>query len=94
MARNPARPLLLIIMNILIVLAVFMTVALVVSFFGALAAQSWGQAILRIADMIDIPTGVASIKTPYGGEFNVNYTITIAVLLLAEWGIGSLRTRA
>jgi len=93
-ARNPARTLLLVVMDILIVLAVLMTAALVVSFFGTLAAQNWGQAIIKVADAISIPTGIAPIKTPYGGVFSIDYTLTIAVLLLAEWLLGSLRGRA
>jgi len=92
-ARNPTRILLLIAMDLLIVLAVLMTAALVVAFFGTLAAQTWGQAIIKVADVISIPTGIEPIKTPYGGVFSIDYALTIAVLLLAEWLLGSLRGR-
>lgn len=94
MARNPTRTILLIVMNLLIVLAVVVTAALVIGFFGTLAAQTWGQAVLKIADAISLPTGIAPIKTPYGGVFSIDYALTIAALLLGEWIIGSLRGRA
>lgn len=94
MAAKFTRTLLLILMDILIALAVLMTAALVIGFFGVLAATTWGEAILKVAEAISLPTGIAGIKTPYGGVFSIDFAITIAVLLLAEWLIGMLRGRA
>ncbi|MCG2807210.1 MAG: hypothetical protein Q8K89_04030 [Actinomycetota bacterium] len=94
MAAKPARTLLLILMDLLIVLAVLMTAALVIGFFGALSGQAWGQAVLKIAGLAKIPVGITSIKTPYGGVFSVDFAISVAIYLVGEWLIGSLRSRA
>lgn len=94
MATRFTRILLLIVMDILIALAVLMTGALVIGFFGSLAATTWGEAVLKVADSINLPTGIAGIKTPYGGVFSIDFAINIAVLLLAEWLLGMVRGRA
>lgn len=94
MAAKPTRTLLLILMDLLIVLAVLMTAALAIGFFGALSGQAWGQAVLKIADLVKIPVGITSIKTPYGGVFSVDFAISVAIYLIGEWIIGSLRNRA
>lgn len=94
MARKPTRIILHIVMDLLIVLAVLATAALVVSFFGTLAAQTWGEAVVRVADMISIPTGIAPIKTPYGGVFDVDFALSIAAFLILEWAVGAAKGRA
>lgn len=94
MAAKPARTLITILMDLLVVLAVLLTVAVVVSFFGALSSQTWGEAILKIADLVTIPFGVAAYKTPYGGVLNIDAALTVGLLLLAEWGLSVMRGRA
>jgi hypothetical protein len=81
-------------MNILIIVAVLDTARIVILFFGAIAAQSWAQAIISVTDFLVIPFGVAAIKTPYGGVFDVDAAITIAVLILVEWGLSIARNRS
>lgn len=81
-------------MDILVVLAIALTVRLVVVFFGQLAAQGWGHAVVAITDRMVIPFGVSAIKTPYGGVFDVQAALTIVVLLGAEWVLSGVRARA
>jgi uncharacterized protein YggT (Ycf19 family) len=81
-------------MNVLIIVAVLVTARIVVLFFGALSSQAWGEAIVRITDFLIIPFGVEAIKTPYGGVFDVDAAIMVAVLILVEWGLSIARNRA
>lgn len=92
--RNPARMLFTVAMNVLVVLAIALTVRLVVLFFGQLAAQGWAEAVVALTDPITLPLGVDPIKTPYGGVFDVAAAVTIVVLLGAEWLLSILRSRA
>jgi uncharacterized protein YggT (Ycf19 family) len=92
-SSRPARIVLAIVMNVLIVVAVLDTVRLVVRFFGQLASTSWGHAIVALTNPLVIPFGVHAIKTPYGGVFDVNAALTVGVLLLVEWLVSGLRGR-
>lgn len=93
MATKSARTVITILMDLLVVLAVLITVAVVVAFFGALTAQTWGEAIVKIADLVTLPLGVVAYKTPYGGVLNVDGALTVGLLLLAEWGLSVMRGR-
>jgi uncharacterized protein YggT (Ycf19 family) len=92
--RSPARTIITIVMDILIACAVVLTLRLGVRFFGQLAAQSWGKAIVAFTSPLLIPLGVHAIKTPYGGVFDVNAAIMICLLLLVEWILSGIRGRA
>jgi hypothetical protein len=92
--RSPARTVVTIVMDVLIACAIALTIRLGVEFFGQLAAQSWGKAVIAFTDLLVIPFGFHAIKTPYGGVFDVNAAITIGVLLLAEWVLSGIRDRA
>jgi uncharacterized protein YggT (Ycf19 family) len=81
-------------MDVLIALAIALTVRMVVEFFGALSAQGWGQAIIALTDPLTLPLGMEAIKTPYGGFFDVNAAITVVLLLLLEWVLSVVRSRA
>jgi hypothetical protein len=63
-------------------------------FFGQLAAQEWGKIVVALTNPLIIPFGVAAIKTPYGGSFEVNTALTVMVVLLVEWGLSGIRARA
>lgn len=93
MSARPIRTLITIVMNVLVVVAVLLTAALVIRFFGAFAATGWGKALVRMADLVTLPAGVADLKTPYGGLFDGNIAITVAVALLAEWVLAVFRGR-
>ena len=93
-AGKPVRTILTIVMDLLVVLAVLVTAAIVVAFFGTLASQAWGKAIVEIAGLVTIPFGFEPIKTPYGGQFLVDAAIMVAVLLLGEWVLAVARQRS
>lgn len=94
MASSPGRTFITVLMDVLVVAAIAETVRLVVMFFGQLSSQGWGQAVIAITDLITLPLGFEAIKTPYGGVFDVNAALTIVALLLAEWVLSVLRSRA
>lgn len=94
MSARPARTLITILMDLLIVLAVLLVASLVVQFFGALAGTTWGEAIVKIADLVTLPLGIDPVKTPYGGVFDLDTGVTIGILLMAEWILGGVRSRA
>ena len=94
MSAKPIRSVITILMNLLIVLAVLLAARLIVSFFGSIAAQTWGEAIVRVTDFMVIPFGVDSIKTPYGGVFDVDAAITVVVFIAGEWILSIVRNRA
>lgn len=93
MSSKPARTLVTIVMDILVVLAVLVTAAVVVAFFGQLASQHWGKTILALSKPLIIPFGIAPIKTPYGGVFAINAALTVLVLLGIEWILSGIRSR-
>jgi hypothetical protein len=94
MGSRPVRTIIMVFMDILIVVAVALTLRVVVMFFGQLASQSWGQAVIVLTQRLVIPFGVAAIKTPYGGRFDVNAALTIFAVLAVEWVLSSIRDRA
>lgn len=93
MSARPLRPIFTVIMNLLVIFAVVDTGRIAISFFGALSATAWGGALVRVTAYSVMPFGVASIKTPYGGQFDVNAAITVVVLLLLEWMLSVARNR-
>lgn len=94
MSSKPARTVITLIMNVLIAIAIALTARLVVEFFGQLAAQQWGKAIVALTDPLIIPFGIDGIKTPYGGVFDVNAALMIGLVLAAEWLLSGMRSRA
>lgn len=93
MSSRPARTLITVVMDILVVVAVVLTAALVVVFFRQLAVQPWGRSLVALTRPLIIPFGVSPIKTPYGGIFSVNLALTIVVLLVLEWVLSGIRSR-
>lgn len=94
MNGKPVRTFITIVMDLFVVVAIALTARLCVVFFGQLAAQGWGQIVIALTNPLVIPFGVAAIKTPYGGSFEVNTALTIVVVLLAEWVLSGIRARA
>jgi hypothetical protein len=91
---KPVRTVLTILMDVLVAVAIAETLRLVVMFFGQLSEQGWGEAIIAFTDRLTIPFGIEAIKTPYGGVFDVAAALTIVVLLLVEWVLSVVRSRA
>lgn len=94
MTSKPLRMIVTIAMDVLVVVAVALTIRLCVVFFGQLEQQGWGQLVIALTNPIVIPFGVLAIKTPYGGFFEVNTALTVVVVLLVEWILSSVRSRA
>lgn len=94
MSSKPARTIVTVFMNVLIAIAIVLTARLVVEFFGQLAAQQWGKALVALSTPLMIPFALEGIKTPYGGVFDVTAAVMIVVVLAAEWILSGIRTRA
>ncbi len=95
MAANPVRSFVTVLMNLLVLLAVLVTVTIIIQFFGALASQTWGRAIVTLlGGLSTLPLGIEAVKTPYGGVFDADAALTVVGLLLIEWALSALRTRA
>ncbi len=88
------RLLLTIVMNVLFVVAIAVTGRLVVEFFGAIAATTFGDALIRVTDLLVPPFGLPVVRTPYGGVFDVDAAVTVVLLLLFEWALSVARSRA
>ncbi len=93
MSSRSGRTLLTVVMNLLVIVAIALTVRLVVEFFGALASTDWGKVVVSITNLIVIPFGIEPIKTPYGGVFDANAALTILLALIVEWVLGLVRGR-
>lgn len=93
-SSTPARVALTAIMDALILVAVFLVVAIVVSFFGALAGSGVGQGLLRIASYLTLPLGLEAVDTPYGGVFLTDAVVTVLLALVAEWLLTGARRRS
>lgn len=87
------RTLVSILMNVLLVAALLVTVRMVVQFFGSLAAQPWGSALMSITDTLVLPLDFNLIKTPYGGGFDIAAAVTVVALLFLEWVLSVVRWR-
>ena len=94
MGSRGLRGFLTVVMDVLVFLAIALTARLVVLFFGQLASLGWAQAIIAFTKWFTVPFGAPAIKTPYGGIFEVNAAITIALLLAVEWVLSSVRDRS
>lgn len=92
--KKSARTVLTIVMNVLVLIAVCVTIGIVVRFFGSLTNTTLGEAYLRFASLLRIPAGFSGIRTPYGGTFDVNAAVTVGVVLVLEWVLSISRRRA
>ena len=88
------RALLTVVTYVLIAVAVALAIRQFLTFSGDIAARSWAQAFDALAKHLVIPFGASSIKTPYGGRFDINNALTIVVAILAEWTLSVMRDRA
>ena len=93
MNRSFIRGLLTVAIDLLIALAVLLALRQIVVFSAQLSAMGWARAINALGRPLVIPFGAPDIKTPYGGVFDVDNALTIATVLLAEWGLTLVRDR-
>ncbi len=82
------------VMNVLFIIAVALTIRLFVEFFGSIAATTLGDALVRGTGLLVPPFGIAIVRTPYGGAFDVDVADTVVILLLVEWALSVARSRA
>lgn len=94
MSSNSSRTLLTVVMNVLILVAILLTVRLVVMFFGQIASLEWAKTYVSVTNLLVIPFGIEAIKTPYGGVFDANAALTILLLLVVEWVLSLARGRS
>jgi hypothetical protein len=94
MGGRGVRLVLTIVIDALIILAVALAIQLVIVFTHEIASQEWARAYVAFTKQLVIPFGARTIKTPYGGVFDVNCALTIVVALIAEWGLSAVRDRA
>lgn len=85
------RTLVTVVMDILVIVAVILVVHLVIVFFGQLAAQPWAKSVVDVTGRAILPLGIAGVRTPYGGVFDVNAAVTVLILLGIEWVLGGVR---
>ena len=93
MISRPVRTVITIVMDILIICAVAVTLRLGVRFFGQFAAQDWGKAVVAFTSALVFPFGFHSIKTPYGGVFDVSAALMVILYLVIEWVLAGIRAR-
>lgn len=93
MSSSPARVVLTVLTDALIVVAVLLTAAILVAFFGELYDTGVGQGVVRIASYVTLPLGIGSVGTPFGGIFLYDAAVTLALALVAEWAVSGTRER-
>ena len=93
MSGRPLRSLITILMNVLVIVAVLLTVRVVCRYFGVLAASDWGGIAVRAGGLFVLPAGIEDVRSSYAGVFDVNAAVSIAVLLLVEWVLSIVRDR-
>ena len=91
---KPLRAILTVAMDVLVVVAIAETIRIVVLFFGQLSSQGWGEVVVALTDPITISFGAEAIKTPYGGVFDVNAAATVVAVLVLEFVLSIVRSRA
>ena len=90
---RPLRSLITIVMNVLIVVAVLLTLRVVGRYFGALGASEWGRIVVSAGGALALPFGVKDIHSAYSGVFDANAALTIMAVLVAEWVLSIVRDR-
>lgn len=90
---RPLRSLITVVMNVLVVVAVLLTVRVVARYFGALGASEWGSIVTRLGGVFTLPFGVQDLHSSYSGVFDVSAVLTILTLLVAEWILSIVRER-
>jgi hypothetical protein len=91
---SPARIIVTLLMDLVVVIAVVGLAHLVISFFDTTAGTAWGKGLLGLTRLVVVPLGIPPVPTPYGGIFDVNATATVLGLLGVEWVLGLVRRNA
>jgi hypothetical protein len=92
--RSTVRTVITVVMDLLMVLVVVCVAHVIVSFFGRASSAGWGKGLLSITRLAVLPLHLGSIKTPYAGLLDVDATVTVLVLLAADWVLSLVRREA
>lgn len=93
MRSNPIRTALTVLTDVLFVWAGAVTLSMVISFFGAIAAHPAASSFVRFAERLVFPIDARVVATPYGGSFEVAAAYTVLILLVSEWLLSVVRRR-
>ena len=75
-----------VLMDSALVLAVLVLMRMLVGYFGSTAVAPVGRWFLTVTSPLVPPlAGGHLVPTPYGGQFSVDATAVIVILLLIEW---------
>ena len=88
---SPARTAVTLLMDVLVAVAVGALCHLVVRFFGVMSSAAWGRSLLSLTRYVVVPLRLATIATPYAGQFDPNAAVTVVGLLGVEWALGLVR---
>ena len=86
-----SRTLLSICVNALLVVAVVLVAGIVVRYFGVVASRPGGETLLALSGLLVVPFGFPEVHSLYGGVFDTDAALTLALVLLAEWGLSAVR---
>lgn len=93
MRSNPIRTVVTVLTDALVIWAVAVALAMVIRFFGAIAANPAASAFMRFAERLVFPIDARVVATPYGGSFEVAAAFTVLILLVVEWLLSLVRRR-
>ena len=75
-----------VLMDVALVLAVLVLMRMLVGYFGSTAVAPVGRVFLSVTSPLVPPVaGGHSMPTPYGGQFSLDATAFIVILLFVEW---------
>lgn len=80
-------------MNVLVIIAVLLTVRLVVRYFGVLSGSAPGELLVAASRVFVLPLALTDVRSLYGGVFDLSASVTVMIVLLAEWLLSALRAR-
>lgn len=93
MSQQTLRTFITVVMNVLVVVAILLTVRVVVRYFGVMGSTGWGEAAVVASDPLLVNAGIEDVRSPYSGVFDANATISILVILAIEWLLSVVRDR-
>jgi hypothetical protein len=82
-----------IVMDVLIVFAVALAVHVVVRYFGVLSSSHIGARFVGVSRHLVPTLGLGAPHSLYGGVLDENASLTVIILLAAEWVVSMLRSR-
>lgn len=91
MSRPFSRRAITVLMDLLVGVALVLTVGIVVTFFGALSSTELGGRLVAITSAVTLPLGLPVWKTPYAGVIQADSASTVGIVLVVEWLLSNIR---